>query len=253
MKILILYIYSINPAYEKMLELQREHILNNSNLDISHYFIQFRNEQSNLVEIENDFIYLKGQESLLKITEKTLNSLKYLLDDLKLTFDFIVRTNISTIINYNNLLNYLNNLPKNNIYCGGKVLKLKNLDYSSGIKSYNHFGLLYASGTSIILSYDVALTLIQNISNINHSIVDDVTIAIFIRKNIPDAYKNLNLYKTPLFLYMNDKVNFSKINNYIFIRNKTITKNCNNKNNISYRENDLINIKNIIEIIKNNI
>ena len=126
MKILILYIYSDNPIYNKMLEIQREYIINsNSNANFSCYFIQFRNEQINNVEIENDFIYVKGQEKLLNITEKTLKSLSFLLKDLGLIFDFIIRTNISTVINFNKLLVFLQNLPKNNIYCTGKILKVQ--------------------------------------------------------------------------------------------------------------------------------
>jgi hypothetical protein len=246
MKILLLYIYSENFFYNKMLELQREHIIN-SNVEISYYFIQFRKEQVNMIEIENDFIFIKGQESLLKITEKTIKSLHFLLKDMGLIFDFIIRTNISTIINLKKLINFLENIPKNNIYCAGKILKVKNINNTYGIRNIKFHGTSYASGTSIILSYDVALVMIQNIDNFNHSIIDDVTIALFIKKFIPIAYENLEKYKAS-FLVMYNNVDLTKINNYVFIRNKYIQ---NNNNHIN-RENDLNNMKKIIDIIKNN-
>jgi hypothetical protein len=246
MKILLLYIYSENQIYNKMIELQREHIIN-SNIEISYYFIQFRKEQVNLIEIENDFIYVKGQEALLKITEKTLKSLNFLLKDMGLIFDFIIRTNMSTIINLKKLIIFLESIPKNNIYCTGKILKVQHIDNTYGIKNVKLHGTSYASGTSIILSYDVALNMIQDINKFNHDIVDDVSIAIFIKKFIPIAYENLEKYK-PSFLIMYNNVDLTKINNYVFIRNKYISNNNNIQKNRDY---DLINMKKIIDIIKN--
>ena len=73
MKILILSIYSENPLYNKMLNLQRKYI--HSNPDITTYFIQFRT-QTNPVEISDDFIYVNGIENRMKITEKTLSALR---------------------------------------------------------------------------------------------------------------------------------------------------------------------------------
>jgi hypothetical protein len=76
MKILILSIYSNIPLYKQMLELQRKYI--HSNPNVTSYFIQFRS-QTQPIEIVNDFIYIRGIETRMKITEKTLLSLKYLL------------------------------------------------------------------------------------------------------------------------------------------------------------------------------
>ena len=59
MKVLVLFIYSENETYNKMLDLQRKYA--NTHPDITSYFIQFRKDQTNAVEILNDMIYVKGE------------------------------------------------------------------------------------------------------------------------------------------------------------------------------------------------
>ena len=249
MKILILSIYSDSELYKKMIEIQREHfnnfknnLKNNDKIqdEIVYYFIQFR-KQNNIIEIENDIIYVEGEEKILKITDKTLKCLKYLLNDLGETYDFIIRTNISTIINFKQLFLYLYSIPVTDIYCAGKILKLSNLDYQCGILDRRLFGTIYASGTSIILSQDVALNMCNNIDKIRQDIVDDVSFGIYIKKYLPSALLNLNKYVAS-FLLMSKKIKISLVNNYIFIRNRSA-------NNEIDRENDINNMKNIIDIL----
>jgi hypothetical protein len=198
MKILILSIYSENPLYNQMLNLQREYVHLNSS--ITTYFIQFR-QQSNQVEISGDFIYVNGIENRMKITEKTLSALKYILKDLDQHYDFILRTNISTLTNFFQLISFLNSIPKTNIYCTGNLLNLQWLDHTSGINDKKLFGTLYAAGTSIILSYDVASNMVENLDKFRHDIVDDVSFGVYMRNYLPSVIDNLLKYKASYLIF----------------------------------------------------
>ena len=93
------------------------------------------------------------------------------------------------------------------------------LHYESGITLYKHnlyslTNLHFFQGTSIIMSHDVINHLLNNQDKIKFDIVDDVSIAMYLRTYLPDVYNCINNYTLPKFT----------INNYeddsIFIRNK---------------------------------
>lgn len=239
MKILILSIYSDIPLYKQMLELQRSYI--HSNPNVTCYFIQFR-AQSEPIEIVNDFIYIKGIENRMKITEKTLSSLKYLLETKGLEFDFIIRTNISTIINFTQLFTYLDSIPKFNVYCTGHLLNLQWIDHTSGIYDKKLYGTLFAAGTSIILSPDVANFMIKNIDKFRHDIVDDVSIGVFMKNYLSDVLTNLQNFIAS-YLIIDPKTTINDSINYVFIRNRI-------NNNENKRKQDLINMKAIIKLLQ---
>jgi hypothetical protein len=239
MKILILSIYSESPLYNKMLNLQRKYI--HSSPDITTYFVQFR-PQTNPVEISGDFLFVNGLENRMKITEKTLSALKYLLSDLNQHYDFILRTNISTITNFSQFIPFLNSLPKTNIYCTGNLLDLQWIDHTSGINDKKLFGTLYAAGTSIILSYDVASNMVENLDKFRHDIVDDVSIGVYMRNYLPNVIDNLCKYKAS-YLIFDKKTKIIDVKNYVFIRNRI-------NNDDNKRNDDLIHMVKTIEIIK---
>ena len=105
------------------------------------------------------FHSLDGWEQLLT---NTLSGLAHLLDGAE--FDFVVRTNNSTYFNPVELENRLKNLPSSGVYAGPK---------------YQHQGIDYVGGYSIILSSDMAQLLISPESNFNLKLIDDVAIGEF--------------------------------------------------------------------------
>ncbi len=238
MKILILSIYSENPLYNQMLNLQRKYV--HSNSSITTYFVQFR-PQSNQVEISGDFIYINGQENRMKITEKTLFALKYILNDLDQHYDFILRTNISTLTNFSQLIHFLNSIPKTNIYCTGNLLNLQWLDHTSGINDKKLFGTLYAAGTSIILSSDVASNMVENLDKFRHDIVDDVSFGVYMQNYLPNVIDNLKKYQAS-YLIFDKKTNIDIVKNYVFVRNRI-------NNDDNKRQDDLSNMLKTIKII----
>lgn len=250
MKILVLHIFNQTEHYNHMLDIQRQYTNyiksnTNTNLELDVFFISYRENKTNMIEKENDMIYIKSddmyKENLLGITNKTIKSIEFLIDELNKEYDFVIRTNISTIINYLNLYIVLNEIPKNNIYTGGKLECLRWLDPPAGINEetnnkYNMNGLYYMQGIGIIWSFDVVKKIIENKNKINYNIVDDVTFGLFIRDNLQEIYNNI-----PYQYYA--KVSNSYETDSTFIRLKTIHN----------RMNDVINMVNFTNKILNNI
>lgn len=234
MKILILSIYNETPWYKTMLEWQQKyiHLAKQLYSNVDYYFITYNpNQEKNiLIDDEKYIISIKGNEGLLNITHKTIQSLEYLMN-LKY-YDFIIRTNVSTIVNITNLVNYLNaeTMQKTNLYIGGKIECMRWLDEPAGINpdSYSKYNLLnlnYIQGNGIIFSNDIATSLISYKNEIIHEIVDDVTIGLLIRSKFPPVYDNLVSYtqnerSCVTNLMTENAINVSSTD-AIFIKNRT--------------------------------
>jgi hypothetical protein len=218
MKILILIIYSDNfNYYNKMYELQNEYLNNHENIDV--FFVKCNNEQNETVVKCGNKLIVKGNETYLNITYKTMTALNYIINECKNNYDYIIRSNISTLININKLCDFLNECPKYNLYTGSVLLNLQWFDEPFGINAetnalYNLIGLRFIRGNSIIMSIDVVICMLNNISNLNYKIVDDVTFGLFLRNYRPDIYNNIDCIK--LCQCSNNKYD----DNSVFIRNK---------------------------------
>ena len=94
MKVLMLIISSdTEPVYQEHRKIWSSYM--NSNSQIDTYFIQYRDGPQ---EIEGNTFWLNGKESFQSIITKTLDSLDYFLK-IK-SYDFIVRTNMSSLLSY---------------------------------------------------------------------------------------------------------------------------------------------------------
>ena len=222
-KILILRIYSDNNTAYKLMKQTHEYYINNDNI-FDTYFVSYKENITDDVIIENNDIYIKGSETYLGITKKTILALKHLCS--LNNYDYIVRSNISTFIDYNNLLNYINTLPKTNVYTGGMILNLEWM-----YKKYIH--TKFVSGTSIIMSNDICNRMIKNFNKglISEKIVDDLSLGIYIRYNEHIAYKQINelyykLLKTDNYINIQpNKNNFNNngghkfgVNHFIYLK-----------------------------------
>lgn len=193
-KYIILFIYYKNDIYDEMLKLQRTYV--NSHPNFKSYFITYDSKQEEDVKLIGDILYVKGKESILNITHKTLESFKYFLN-LDYEFDFIIRSNISTVVNLYRLSEFLNSIPKQNIYCGGDILCLGWLDAYYGITDSKYFGTHYVHGTSMILSKDSVDFCVKNKELFDYGVVDDVSFGVFFKTKLPEAYSNLFKYNAP--------------------------------------------------------
>ena len=66
-KICIIIIYSPSDTYSKMLDIQQKYLQKFQN--ITFYFTQMVEDQTTKVEIDNNFINVKGEETFLNILE----------------------------------------------------------------------------------------------------------------------------------------------------------------------------------------
>ena len=117
MKILILIIHSKRALYDNMLYVQQSYLLNNDIYDV--FYVNMKEKQEEPITIKNNVITVRGVESLTNILYKTVKALDYIMNSLKRTYDYVVRGNISTLINRENLHTYLQNSPINEF---GKLL-----------------------------------------------------------------------------------------------------------------------------------
>jgi mannosyltransferase OCH1-like enzyme len=202
-----------------MLEIQKTYIHKHQNIDT--YFVTFNEEQMEHIVIKDNIIYIKGSESYINILLKTLEALEYINTHFKNKYDFVVRSNISTIINLDNLYKYLLSCPDTNLYTGGTVESLQWLlqPYEISEKKQenrnDYYGLKYIQGTGIIMSNDVVNKILKIKENIEYDIVDDVKLGITIRDNFPEIYKNIGYNSLA-------KVSFCKFEeDSVFIRNRS--------------------------------
>jgi hypothetical protein len=104
-----------------------------------------------------------GEECLLPgVLEKTLKGFGFALANY--TFDFLLRTNISSFFVFPLLKGVLATLPCIGCYAGAQGFDK----------------VPFASGAGMILSPDVAQLLVQNTAALNHGLIDDLAIATFL-------------------------------------------------------------------------
>ena len=154
MNILVLIISSNTiPIYESDKEVWRLYM--NKLINIDAYFIEYKQEIEEIVlDLKINTLFLPGEESFPNIIHKTLNSFDYFMQNSTKKYDFIVRTNLSTVCNFYNLEKYLSNLPtKEYIYCGpyGPYYNLETF------KLWFNF----VGGIGIIMSRDVCELLLE--------------------------------------------------------------------------------------------
>ena len=177
MKILILIIASENQLYNKMKFIQQAYIHNHK--DIETYFVVMKPDLETEIELVDKTIYLKGEETYLNILRKTVVALKYLLNENE--YDYVIRSNLSTIIDLDLLEQYCSSLPEINVYTGGRLLDLEWEDPNMGVTS-EYKGLLFVQGSFIVFSSDVINNLISNEDKLLFEVIDDVSIALFISR-----------------------------------------------------------------------
>lgn len=194
MKVLMLIISSpsLNSVYASLKEVWASYM--NTNSAIDSFFIEYHPEKN--MAVEGNTVYIKGRESYHPgCREKTIDALNFFLNsDVK--YDYIVRTNISSLWNFTALLKYLETLPKINLYAGiiGR-----------------HTSQRFISGAGFIMSPDVAQRVVDNRAMMNISnIIDDVDIG-FVLEHLKTPFTAGNRY---------DICSMNMFNSYVF--NKSI-------------------------------
>jgi len=201
MRILILIVSSDNlPVYKKEKELWRTYMTSHPEIDA--YFIESRVDVSTTY-IDNQTIYTHGEESYEQIIHKTLDALQFCMST---HYDYIIRTNLSTVWDLKTLYTYLQNCPKEQFYAGqyGPYYN----------KQCNRHWLYFVGGMGIIMSKDVATLLLEN-RTITESFkeIDDV-----------DIGYTMHLLKVPIqmiyFCNWEKSIDIAESRSHIFYRMK---------------------------------
>jgi len=177
-------IYNENKNYERLMKKEIETYLKKFK-NVIHYFVTYR-DQNDYIIIEDNCIYIKGKEGLIpQCLDKTIIAIDYCINQLNIQFDFLVRSNISTIINFNQ---FPIELPLTNCYTSAFILPIKSIkiDIPYGINKNNINklrGLQYASGINIIMSKDVVKYLVDHKYELDRTLIDDISIGFLLSKH----------------------------------------------------------------------
>jgi hypothetical protein len=196
------------PQYLQMKELSKLYY-NLFNDKIKHFYIEFKNDLEVDIIEQEDHIYMKGVESIKPgILIKTKYALDYINN--KYSYDYVIRTNLSSFWDLNNLLKFKNYLPYQNLCCG-------HLPFNS-----------FISGTGIIMSTDVSKK-ITPLMNENISYNDDIYISNLLT-NCKYTIQNIENIENTGFtikylIYNNNDVISEDTNNILYYRIKNDDRN----------------------------
>ena len=256
----ILIISSFNIIYDKMKLIQIKNINNFMSNKLENFNIRFIFVY-NSIEIckKLDFIfekqdnyynlYINDKENFENIINKTWFYFKEIYND---NIDFLLKTNLSTLFDFDKLFSWYTNIYINNI--NNKILCgtiLKNAEK------------MFISGTNMIISKNILLLLKKNVNKfINNSEyyskkieniytnIEDESIS-----NIILSFKNITLINIPRIDFVNnlgDNKNFFYINS--FHKNDIINNIfCYRCKDVLNRNNDILNMKKIILKIQYNL
>jgi hypothetical protein len=190
--------------YLKIIELQKEYMKSykSNNNNITFYFYCYKEDLQEEYIIEDDVIYIKGTETYVPgILEKTIKVFEITKN---MEYDFLLRSNISTVIDYSKLDDILYKIPDDVIYAGGSCRLLTWLDPDYGIhKVYN---IPFILGTSIILKREGVHKLINNKNVLSETIIDDVAIGLFFEHFGDKPYGFDSYYRYNLSCMTNDVI-----------------------------------------------
>ena len=190
--------------YLKIVELQKEYMKSykSNNNNITFYFYCYKEDLQEEYMIEDDMIYIKGTETYVPgILEKTIKAFEITKN---MKYDFLLRSNISTVIDYRKLDDILYKIPDDVIYAGGSCLLHNWLDHDYGIhKVYN---IPFILGTSIILKREGVHKIINNKNVLPETIIDDVSLGLFFNHFGDKPYGFDSYYRYNLSCMSNDVI-----------------------------------------------
>ena len=198
------------------------------NVYVKTYFMKYKDDIEGY-ELHDNILYMNGKESYVPgIILKTLKGFKYFENELG-NYDYIVRSNLSTIIDFRLLAEELETNPIH-FYGGGHK---RNLQWTGGgIEDSTWFGTDYIEGTCIIFTPTAVKYVLDNIHLVRTNIIDDVSIAIFMREHASNEKVqdiDPSRYAIVPCFYQDKGINMQGIynmiaHNFIFYRNKCCDK-----------------------------
>lgn len=189
--ILNLVLYTDIPHEIEMKKVQESYIHNYP--FVYTYYVSFRDQEHNVM-VEKDTIYVKGVEDEFTIIHKVIEALK-----LPFVYDYVYRTNISTVTDFKALL------PQLCMY-GGDSRNIYSIKWPHGKDDKGtKFGFTFVQGTCIVLNKRaVDLLLKYDISKLT-DYEDDVIISHVLQESgITPTYLEPYIYRTKTLDRMDD-------------------------------------------------
>ncbi len=251
MKYIHLVLYNKDPIFDKMKEITEKYYNSFDNVTTIYYC--YNNDINTEYKLEGNILYIKGGVDNFdgsngynysvdtSILNKTIKAFEFIKKN-KYIFDYVIRSNISTIVDFKLLDEELNINPVEyysggDFYCNNISIKVTIHDI---IKDFNH--IYYFQGTAILLSKK-GFNFILNNKHVLEPTMDDMSIGILFTSYC-DYFKKNKLISIGKMVSINDKIILNKSNiiknKYTFYRNK----------DLNDRKLDLIRMKKIISIIK---
>lgn len=175
MKLLVLIISSSDylPHYPILKQNWQSYMNNYSNIDS--YFLDDYPELDQDYQIKPNHFIVQQKESLIPgILNKTILAIREL-TKLK-SYDFIIRTNLSSFWNFQNLQNFLSSL----------YINPYSYFYASQVYNLDHHNFPFGQGACIILNNFTANFLQKSYHLLDNSLPDDIAIGqFFFKNNIP--------------------------------------------------------------------
>lgn len=194
---------------------------------IKFFFVEYIKSDEKKILHENDYLYIynndiekyksKGKFHF-KLFFKSMEAIKFI--NMNYDFDFLIRTNLSTLFNIKNLTKYLSKVQKP--HCGGLIFKLheNGVGHTFNKKNTNN-EYLFLQGTCICMSCDIIKKLVNDYNNNNIKFIgeydDDVVFGLYLNKRY-----NLINYNNYCFKYqrVSTKNKFNNLDKYFFYRIK---------------------------------
>lgn len=156
--------------------------------NVETYFLEYDETLDQKIMLQGDKFKLNGKESLVPgLLNKTIEALNYF-NEINVEYDYLIRSNSSTVINFNELRNFLP-IEGFDYFCA-QPLCLGWLDKSSGVIDERWFGTIFAQGTLIGLKRELANLLHQSSHKLRRDLIDDLSIGVFLRENWPNNLLN---------------------------------------------------------------
>lgn len=169
--------------YRDMMNITKEWYATCRGVTTLYYWYERNLPQRFVYEPDRMLLRIRGDETYVPgILMKTLDALEFVLS----TFpgaQMIVRTNVSTIVDFPLLLQQL---PLDSVRYGGYMInELAWLDPSGGVVDETWFGTRYASGTCIFMDRTLASDMTRRRHLFRTNLVDDLSIGVWMREHAP--------------------------------------------------------------------
>jgi hypothetical protein len=164
-RIVNLVIYSASSHHERLMRRELERL---THRHVKRLFLSLSPECSEVHERDGT-LYVPGTESFVPgILHKTLEALSYCARSL--TFDFVVRSNVSTVVDFGRLLRILPRHSARAVYASTHIWELHAPDAA------------FASGTNIVLNAAAVEYVLSARSELRMDVIDDVALGILLRR-----------------------------------------------------------------------